>query len=83
LLDVVTGVVIDVAALVAADRIEKHVEGVAVEDILAGVDFEAEVNAVLVKDVEDRLPTATLLGETFFDESSRPLGIGIKVRPGE
>src|ERR1700733_3905377 len=83
LLDVMAGVVIDVATLVAADGVKKHVEGLAVEHVFAGVDLVAEVDAVLVKDVEDRLPTTALLGEAFFDESGRPLRIGIEVRPRE
>src|ERR1700722_2472310 len=61
LLDVVAGVVIDVATLVAADGVEKHVEGVAVEHVLARMNFKAEVDALLVVDVEDRFPPATPL----------------------
>src|SRR5208282_456162 len=83
LLDEVARVVIDVAALVAADRVEKHVERIAVEDVLARVNFEAKVDAMLLVDVEDRLPAAALLGETFLDQSSRPLRIGIEIGPGE
>src|SRR5258708_691112 len=83
LLDVVTGVVIDVAALMTADRVEEHVESVTVEDVLAGVDFEAEVDAVLVIDVEDRLPATALFREAFLDQPRRPLRIGIEIRPGE
>src|SRR5208283_593065 len=83
LLDEVARVVIDVAALVAADRVEKHVERVAVEHVFARVDLKAEVDAILVKGVEDRLPAARLLGEALLDQAGRPLGIGIEIGPGE
>src|SRR5579863_1051371 len=83
LLDEVAGVVIDIAALVAADRVEEHVERVAVEDILARVDLEAEVDAALVEGVEDRLPAAALFGEAFLDQACGPLRIGIEIGPGE
>src|SRR5271165_94865 len=83
LLNEVARVVIDVAALVAADRVEKHVERIAVEDVFARVNFEAEIDAILVINVEDGFPAAALLGETFLDQSGRPLRIGIEIGPGE
>ena len=83
LLDVVAGVVIDVATLVAADGVEEHVEGFAVEHVLARMDLKAEIDAVLVVEVEDRFPAAALLGEAFLDEAGGPLRIGIEIGPGE
>src|SRR6185437_11801355 len=73
LLDVVAGVVIDVAALVAADRIQEHIERLAVEDVFERMDLKAKIDAILVMDVEDRLPAARLFGEAILDETSRSL----------
>ena len=83
LLDEVAGVVVDVAALVAADRVEEHLEGVAVEHVLARMDFEAEIDAVVVVGIEDRLPAPRLLGEAVLDQPGGPLRIGIEIGPGE
>ena len=83
LLDVVAGVVIDVATLVSADRIKEHIEGLPVEDVFEGMDLIAEVDTVLVIDVEDRLPSAGLFSEAIFDEPCGPLGIWIEIGPGE
>jgi hypothetical protein len=83
LLDVVAGVVVDVATLVAADGVKEHVEGVAVEHVLARMNLKAEVDPVLVIDVEDWLPAAALFRKTFFDEAGRPLRVGIEVGPRE
>ena len=67
----------------AADRVEEHVERVAVEDVFRRMDLEAEVDPVLVVHVEDRPPPAALLGETLLDQPRRPLGIGVEIGPGE
>ena len=73
------GIVIDVAALVAADRFEEQLEGGAVENILAGMELIAEIDAILVIDVEDRLPAPAKLGEGFLDQPGRTLRPGIKI----
>ena len=65
---------------VAADRIEEHLEGRAVEHVLAGMDFVADVDAVLVVDVEDRLPALAEFGEGFFDQARRALRPGVDDR---
>ena len=83
LFDEVAGVVVDVAALVAADRLQEHVERVAVENVLGGMNLEAEIDAVFVENVENRLPPARLFGETFLDQAGGPLRIGIEIGPGE
>ena len=49
-------VVVDVAARMAVDRVEEHLEGGAVEQVLAGMDLVADVDAGLVEGVEDRPP---------------------------
>ena len=50
------GIVEDVAALVALQRLEEALEGRAVENVLARMDFIADVDARFVEGVEDRLP---------------------------
>ena len=76
-------VVEDVAALVAADRLEEALEGRAVEQILAGMNFVGDVAAGLVEGVEDRPPAARQFLERRLDQPRRALRPGIDVRPGE
>jgi hypothetical protein len=52
------------AGLVALHAIEKHLERLAVEDVLARMHFEAAVLAVRLEDVEDRFPALRELVET-------------------
>src|SRR5579871_1135369 len=52
----VRGIVVDRAALVAFERVEKALEGGAVENVLAGMKLVADVDAGVVEGVEDRLP---------------------------
>ena len=47
------------------------------------MDLAAEIDTVLVVEIEDRLPAPRLLGEAVLDEARRPLRIGIEDRPGE
>ena len=53
------GIVVDPAALMAAEPVEEKLKSRAVEDILAGMDLEADIDAMLLLDIEDR-PTARL-----------------------
>src|SRR5438477_361553 len=48
------GIVEDIATLVTADAIEKHLERHAVMQILAGMDFVTQVDARLLERVENR-----------------------------
>jgi hypothetical protein len=66
-------IVEDVARGVALHPLEEHLEGLAVEDVLAGMHLEAAVLAVLRKDVEDRLPALRELVERGLDEARRTL----------
>ena len=83
LLDEVACVVVDVAAWMIVDRREELLEGFAVEDVLARVQLERDVDARLVEGVEDRPPAPRLLGEGLFDQSGWALRPRIDVRPGE
>src|SRR5690606_38975619 len=49
-------VVVDAAARVVADPLEQHLEGHAVEQVLARMQLEADVDALLVAGVENRPP---------------------------
>ena len=77
------GVVVDAAARMIADPLEEHLEGGAVDQVLARVDLVAEVDAVLLEDVEDRLPAPGQLVEGGLDQPGRARRPGIDVGPGE
>ena len=64
----------------AADGVEEHLERVAVEHILGRMDLEAEIDALILIGVEDRLPAPALLGEAFLDQAGGALRIGIEDR---
>jgi hypothetical protein len=66
----VRGVVVDGAGDVPAHRVEEHLEGGAVEDVLARMDLVAVGDAVLARLVEDGAPAAAELGEGLLDEPS-------------
>ena len=53
------------------DALEEHLEGDAVEQVLAGMDLVADVDASLVIGVEERLPA---LGQFVEGFSIRPGG---------
>ena len=63
--------------------LEQHLERHAVEDVLAGMQLEADIDARFVIRVEDRAPAPRKLGERRVDEAGRPLRPGIEERPGE
>src|SRR5438093_7331219 len=67
------GMVQEIAALVPADAVEKHLEGHAVVQILTGMDLEAEVDARLLERVENRPPAPRQLIERRLDQTRRPL----------
>ncbi len=79
----VTGVVEDVAARMVADALQKHLEGDTVVQVFAGVELEAEVDALLVVKIEDGLPAARELGECGIDEAGGTLRPGIEIGPRE
>ena len=72
------GIVVDAAALVAVDALEEHLEGDAVEDVLAGMQLEADIDALLVEGVEDRLPALGQFVEGCLDQARRALRPGIE-----
>src|SRR5690606_41494116 len=77
------GIVVHGAALVVTHSVEEHLEGCTVEDVLARMEFIADVDAVLLVDVEDRLPAPRKLGEGLFDQARWALRKGIEIGKGE
>jgi len=49
--------------------------------VFAGMDLKAEVDAVLIEDIENRLPALREFCECGFDEAVRPLWPRIDVGP--
>src|SRR5690606_582092 len=77
------GIVVYVAALVASERIEKHFEGGTVENVLTWVNLVADIDAMVLVNIEYRLPSPGKLLEGFLDETGRALREWIKIRKGE
>ena len=69
--------------LVALHCVEEHLEGDAVEHVLARMDLEADVDAGIVIDVEDRLPAPAELGERLVDHPGRALRPRIEIGEGQ
>ena len=76
-------VVIDVAALVAAQRVEEHLEGGAVEHVFARMDLVTDVDAVILVDVEDGLPAPGEFAEGFLDQPGGALREGVEIGEGQ
>ena len=66
-----------------ADALEEHLEGDAVMQVFARMDLVADIDAVVVGMVEDRLPAAGQLIEGCLDEAGRTLRPRIEERPGQ
>ena len=77
----VAGIVENIRPRMAPDRSQEAFEGDPIVQIFPGVDFEAEIDSMLFKDIENRLPPAPQLGEGLVDQPSRPLGPRIDVWP--
>src|SRR5262249_44219987 len=52
----VRGIIVDVAARMIADLLEEHLEGRAIEDVLARMDLVAEIDPGILVGIEDRRP---------------------------
>ena len=76
-------VVVDAAALVAVELVEEALERRAVEQVLARMELEADVDALLVVRVEDRPPALGEFVERGVDQAFGPRRPGIEERPGE
>ena len=76
-------IVIDAEALVALELVEEALKRDAIKQILARVQFETDVDALILVRVEDRLPAASQLVERGFYETGRKRRPGIEERPGE
>ena len=76
-------VVVDLGARMVVQPLEEHLEGDAVDQVLAGVELIADVHAMLVEGVEQRLPAPGELVEGLLDEARRARRPGIDEGPGE
>ena len=76
-------VVQDGGAGMLADLLEEPLEGHAIVKILAGMDLERDVDAVLVVNVEDRRPAPAKLVERGLDQARRALGPWVEIGPGQ
>ncbi len=79
----VAGIVVDVAARMVADPLEEHLEGHAVDQVLARMELVADVDAGLIERIQDRLPAPRQLVERGLDQAGRPRRPGIEIGPGE
>jgi hypothetical protein len=68
-------------ALVVSYAIKEHLEGRAVVQVFAGVQFERDIDAILIEDIQDRLPASRQFIKRVLDEAGRALGPRVKVRP--
>ena len=76
-------VVENAGALVAANGIEEALEGHAIMQVFARMQFIADVHAGLVKRVEDGHPAPAKFREGLVDQARGALWPGIKKRPGQ
>ena len=72
----VRGIVVDAAARMVVEPLQEHLEGGAVHHVLAGMQLEADVDAVVLVNVEDRLPALRQLVEGRLDQARRRGGHG-------
>ena len=77
----VAGIIEDVGARMAADRVQESFEGRAVMQIFARMDFETEIDPRLLERVEDRLPERGKAGKAFRYHSRGALRPGVKMGP--
>src|SRR6266542_3864131 len=79
--DEVTRVEQNIATLVSAQPLQKHLKTDAVVQIFAGMQFKAEIDANIVKQVENRPPAFCQLIEGGLDQTPWTLRPGVNIRP--
>ena len=79
--DHVARIVEYVRPLMPSHHFKKPVEGCAIVQVLARMQFVANIHARLIKRVENRLPAPTQLLKRLIDQPRRPLRPRIKERP--
>ncbi len=80
---IVRGIVEHVGAGMVAGALQEHLVGDAVVQVFAGMDLVADVDAVGIGMIEDRLPAAGQLVEGGLDETGRTLRPRIDEGPGK
>ena len=75
------GIVHDVAAPVAVNALQEHLERQPVVQVLRRVDLVAEVDAAGVEGVEDGSPAPGQLVEAVLDQAVGPLRVRVEVGP--
>ena len=81
--DIVRRVVQHVAAAVAADAVQEHLEADAIVQVFAGVNLIAQVHTHGIGMIQDRPPARRQFVEGRFHQPGGPLRPGIDVRPGQ
>ncbi|MCY1363630.1 hypothetical protein D9M69_503990 [compost metagenome] len=76
-------VVVDAAARVVVHALQEHLEGGAVEQVFARVQFEANIAVGVFKGVEDGHPAFRELVKRRFDQPGGSLWPGVEKRPGQ
>ncbi len=79
--DEMAGVIEDPRPGMVVDRRQEALEGGAIVQVLARMQFEAEVDAFFAVDVEDGAPATSQLGEAFVHQTRRTLRPGIDIGP--
>lgn len=73
----------DVAARMPADPLMEALEGGAVVQVLARVDFVAQIDSLFVAGIKNRAPASRQLVESGVDQPVRTLREREQVRPGK
>ena len=81
--DVMRRIVKHAGPRMAADAVEEHLITVAVMQILAGVDFIADIDAAGLGMIKDRLPAPGEFVERLFDQPGGALRPGVEIGPGQ
>ena len=77
------GVEQDVATRVVAGEFQKAPEGCAIVQVFSGMQFIAEVHALLVKTIEDRCPAPSQFRERLINQGDIARRPRIEIGPGQ
>jgi hypothetical protein len=63
------GVVVDCAAAMPANRVQKHLKGGTVENVFAGMNFIGQIHTSLFIGIQNRTPPPTEFGKGLVDQA--------------